>query len=209
MTPFNEKDLGYLVIAQQCLVVLLIKTDPEESARANLLDSIVICVVEILALGNRALADGNTRVKLVAALVRMGNLDETGENISLPCFVQWVIEVLDVPLEQPQLSLETDGVSLQPYKLALYAVVSGFQGELGGAEFLNRLGVSFEIHDGEHKRGVVDGGSTRMSSSSSDQDASDDNIDASWGRGVGPVPREWVRSVLLDEIRGSWLMVAG
>lgn len=179
MTPVNEKSLGYLMIAQQCLVVLLIKTDLEESALANLLDSIVVCVVEILALGNRALTDGNTRVKLVAALVRMNNLDETSEYISLPCFVQWVIEVLDVSLEQPQLSLETNGVSLQPCKLALYAVVSGLQGELSSAEFLNRLGVNFEIHDGEHKRGVVDGGSTRMSSSSSDQDASDDNIDAS------------------------------
>lgn len=179
MTPVNEKDLGYLMVAQQCLVVLLIKTDLEESALANLLDSIVVCVVEILALGNRALTDGNAGVKLVAALVRMGNLNETGENISLPCFVQWVIEVLDVPLEEPQLSLETDSVSLQPCKLALYAVVSGFQGKLGGAEFLIRLGVSFEIHGGKHKRGVFDGGSTRMSSSSSDQDASDDNIDAS------------------------------
>jgi hypothetical protein len=135
------------MVARQCLIVLPIETELADGALTNLLDSIDVCVGEILTLGDCDLADGNSCMKLVAALMRMGNLNETGENISLPCLVQWVVEVLDVPLEQPQLSLEADGVGLQLCNLALNAVVSSFQGIVGGVESLKPLGVSFSIHE--------------------------------------------------------------
>jgi hypothetical protein len=109
----------------------------------------------------------------------MGNFDETGENVSLPCFVQGVVEVLDVSLEEPQFSLEADGVGLKLCDLVLDAVVGGFQSKLGGVELLSPIRVSFNGHDGKHKERRAEKENTRMSSSSSDQDASEERIDAS------------------------------
>ena len=62
-----------------------------------------------------------------------------------------MVEVLDVSLEEPQFSLQANGVNLQLRNLALDAVVSGFQGILGGAESLRPFGVSFNGHDVKHK----------------------------------------------------------
>jgi len=146
------------MVARQCLIVLLPKTQLEQSTLANLLGSIAVCVKDILTLGDRDVTDGNTCMKLMAALVRMSNFDKASEDISLPCLVQWMVEVFDVPLEQPQLSLEADDVGLHLCKLSLDAVVGSFQSQLGGVEFLKPLGVSFNIHDKEHTRGWCEGG---------------------------------------------------
>lgn len=151
MTLVKKKYLAYLIVARQCLKVLLVEAELLESVLTNLLSSSVVCVEEILAIRDCRIANGNTCLELEAALVRMANFDEPGEDISFPCFVQWMVEVLDVSLEEPQFSLQADGVNLQLRNLVLDAVVSGFQSKLGGVESLSTFGVSLKGHDGKHE----------------------------------------------------------
>jgi hypothetical protein len=179
LTLAKEDYLAYLIVARQCLKILLAETELPKSTFQDLFRSSVVSVKEILSLGDRALANGNTCLKLATALVRMGNFDETGEDVSLPCFVQGMVEVLDVSLKEPQFSLEADGVGLKLCDLVLDAVIGGFQSKLGGVVFLSPSKVSFNGHDGKHKERRAIRENTRISSSSSDQDASEERIDAS------------------------------
>lgn len=111
-------------------MILLRKTKLLECARVNLVDSVGVGKRQILAVSDGGLADGNTLGKL-AALMRMGNLDEAHENVCLPGFIHRVVEDPDVPVEKQELSPETSRVPLQP----LYLLLNGIVGSVHGTTF--------------------------------------------------------------------------
>lgn len=108
-------------------MILFRETKLLECARVNLVDSVGVGKGQILAVSDSGLADGNTLGQL-AALMRMGNLDEARENICLPGFIHRVVEYPDVPVEEQELSPETSRVTLHPLYLSLNGVMGSVHG---------------------------------------------------------------------------------
>lgn len=113
-------------------MVLLRETKPFHGLFLNMLRSIDIPARDTLTFSNIVLANRDSCCQL-PGLISVGNLDESSQDVRLPGFEQWVMEFLDVPLEEEDLSLETGRVSLQLDETAFKMLVGHAQGCLGRA----------------------------------------------------------------------------
>lgn len=103
-------------------MVLLRETKPFYGLLENMLRGIDIPTRDTLTFSNIVLANRDSPRNL-PGLISVGNLDETGQDVRLPGLEQWVMEFLDVPLEEEELALKAGCVGLQLCETAFNMLV--------------------------------------------------------------------------------------